>query len=341
MPTIERDINSSIGRFLKKNNIPKSYLEFDENLEDFEERVEKWLSVIDYEDKEVFTFLLENFTYITRKNLISILKVYYDQFKSKTSDFEESLFLPVTSFGGVFNGAVNIVECFQMAVRKEQYISKKNIAVNAQDFHKEFNLDSVKNIVFIDDIIGSGTTFKDFLYRTARTTPSLLKDKKLYVLSLYNLEKGVKLINDDLNEKAWEIDLINSTIMPNIFKDKNIYQQDVEKKIKEHKKIIKKYEEKVNPSDMDRVFRFGYKRSAILLAFYYNTPNNTLSTFWKEINGEWHPFFPRVPDEDKYSLKVSNSLKEIREHRDIKQSRLEFIQEQMELEERRRDYGGN
>lgn len=41
----------------------------------------------------------------------------------------------------------------------------------------------------------------------------------------------------------------------------------------------------------------GYEQSEALLAFFYDTPNNTLSSFWFE-NPDigWNPLFPRKRD---------------------------------------------
>lgn len=335
MIEVEPNLTKSIKNFLNKNNISEAFLEFDENLEDLQIKVEKWLSVIDIEDKETFILLFENLIYLTRINLIEKLKEYFIEYKKNVVNYESSIFLPVTSFGGVFNGAVNVIECFQKAIRDDRAISKKNIAMQPSDFYDEFNLEDVKNIVFIDDVIGTGNTFRDFLIRTGIKTPRLIQNKNIYLISIYNLDKGLNYILQDLNNAKWNITPINTKTITDIFSDKEIYPSGKEVVSKKHKVIVEKYEKRLN-KDNGGKYILGYKKSGILLSFYYNTPNNTLSTFWKRIDGEWNPLFPREDDRDKFNLNDKNMLKEMKKYRELKFSRLEFIKLQVEAEERRR-----
>lgn len=69
--------------------------------------------------------------------------------------------------------------------------------------------------------------------------------------------------------------------------------------------ICQKYGEKLYPKHP-----LGYDDSQLLIAFEYNTPNNTLPIIWSSTNNEssnietiWHPIFERR------KIKVNNKTK--------------------------------
>ncbi|QNK88339.1 hypothetical protein H7992_00645 [Sporosarcina sp. resist] len=318
-----------LNSFMETNNIDKEYMKYDSKLKNLASRTEKWLSKVTEEEKETFLYLLSKFTYMSRFNIEDRLRKLYSKYKEIEPNFKDTIFLSVTSFGGIYNGAVNILECFEEAVDSEEFISKKNIAIDPLSFFDSFNLDSVKNIVFLDDIVGSGDTFIDFIYRISSQLPDLISGRNLYLFSLINLEKGMDKVNELSVDLEWDIKVINETVEGKIFDNLSIYpNQDIKKK---HKKIIRKYEKVlIDKDENDEIYAMGYKKSSVMVAFYYNTPNNTLSTFWKENGDDWYPVFPRKKDHHKFKLKSENPFQEIREMKELKLKRKEFIKKQRE-----------
>ncbi len=61
---------------------------------------------------------------------------------------------------------------------------------------------------------------------------------------------------------------------------------------KEAESAVLKYEEQVGRDENGKSYVMGYEESKLLVGFHYETPNNTLCTFWR--HGEKHvPLFAR------------------------------------------------
>lgn len=318
--------------FYSNNNIEIDYIKYDSRLKNLEFKIDKWLNAIPVDHQEVFLFLLSNLKYMSRLMVEELIRDHYSYFKVIEPNYIDTIFIPVSSLGGIYNGAINIVECLEEALSEETEISKKNIPIDPRAYYETFDLDTVKNIVFIDDVIGSGDTFTDFLFRISSELPKLISDKKLYLLSLFNLKKGIENI-EKLNERDWDITILNPSLEDNIFDNQKIYSDKVIKET--HKSIIKKYEKQLVKDKSEEINCMGYKKSSILLSLFYNTPNNTLSTFWKE-SEDWFPIFPRKEDKHIYELKNKELLKEIKQSKKINLKRTEFIKMQIEKERKKK-----
>lgn len=326
---MKNNLNSDlyIDYFIKKNNIEKNYMEYDDKLNNFSSKVEKWLSKIKVEDQEAFGHLLKNYTYMTRINVRDSLYQQYQEYKEVEPTYEDTIFLPVSSYGGIYNGAINILESFEAAIEDQSEVTKKKIAIDPRTFFNSFDIQHIKNIVFLDDIIGSGETFTDFLIRISLELPELIEEKKLYLFSLINLEKGIQHLKDFSTDHEWEVNIINQKVKKSIFEDPLFYEDSETKN--EHKKIIKNYENiLVDNVKENEIYVMGYKKSSLLVSFYYNTPNNTLSVFWKGIENQWFPIFKRKEDEHQFLLKDKSVLEEIKDIKLRKIKRKEFFIEQ-------------
>jgi len=327
----EFDIANSVKKFIEYNEIDRNFMNYDKKLRYLDKKLEKWLSHIDSEDKKVFMKLFEKFLYYDRVKIIEDMESLYKKYKTIEEEFSDTIFLPVVSFGGVLNGAISMIECFKEATCDEKYVSKKHIATQPQDFNNEFDITKVKNIVLIDDVIGTGDTLIDSLYRLISTSPELLNNKKIYILSLINLKKGIENVKRFSKEKEWDLRFINDSYIESIFLNENLYPNETG--AREDKKIIRKYERKIASRNIDIM---GYRRSEALLAFYFNTPNNTLSTFWNKVDNEWSPFFPRDKDDVIFLKKKENSLDKIREMKELKKSKQYFLAKFMNEEKQSR-----
>lgn len=68
-------------------------------------------------------------------------------------------------------------------------------------------------------------------------------------------------------------------------------------------KVIEKYEEEIG-IEGEKNFVMGFGQCKILLSFYYNTPNNTICSFWKYTDKNIPPF-PR----DKYRRPTLDAIR--------------------------------
>ncbi|MFF2178019.1 hypothetical protein ACFVT8_16395 [Lysinibacillus sp. NPDC058147] len=280
MNSLETKIEDVLKKFFEKNDIDLDYVKFDSKLTALEKNSKAWIEQFDKTDMEVYLNLLGKFKYMTRLSVINELRNLFEVYKKIEPNYVDTIFVPVSSFGGIYNGAINIVECFEEVLEENDEITKKSIPIDPVAYYNTFDLSSVKNVVFLDDIIGSGDTFINFLYRISMDIPSLIGDRKIYLLSLFNLEKGINNI-EGMQDLDWDITLINTILEKSIFEDPSINEDQNKKKL--YKSVVRKYERRLAKEKSEEVYIMGYKRSEILLGLFYNTPNNTLSTFWKKM----------------------------------------------------------
>ena len=80
--------------FFSKNGINEDGDIEDERLENFEQKIEKWLENVESdEEKQIFIQLFTNFNYFTRKKFSVGLKDGYSQFKAIVGEeYKDSLF---------------------------------------------------------------------------------------------------------------------------------------------------------------------------------------------------------------------------------------------------------
>lgn len=299
------EIKKTIKEFINNNNIIPEFLVVDKKLSKLEEKIVEWLTPIPAEDRSYFLHLFQYFQYFNRGRIIEWFEKAYVDYMNYNLDGSETLFLPVCSFGGVMNGALSLFDCMNEA---DVALSKNRMAAQPRDFYDENIISEFSKIVLIDDIVGSGDTLIDFLERTSIKCPDFFLYKSIYILPIFCLEKGKENVLGYAKDMSLDITFLHTGSLDKIFDNPNIYPDN--EQARKAKKVIKRYEKKVASKD---VYTFGYKRSETLIAFYFNTPNNTLSTFHeKNEQIPWYPVFPRKKNGDALKLKETSLLHEIK-----------------------------
>lgn len=313
--------------FFSKNGIDEDGNIDDERLENFEQKIGNWLeNVKSDEEKQVFIQLFTNFNYFTRMKFSSGLKDGYSKFKGIVGEeYKDSLFLPLGSQGGIFNGAYEIMPLF----RRINRIDKTRIVMQTQDFLTKRDISSVKNIVLVDDFIGSGTTLKKYIELLKKDYMSFLENKCIYVIVVVVGKKGLESIGKLREETGLDIkEIIYHKRMEKAFTDlSGIFSNEKDRAYA--KKIIKKYEQNVAERPIDIM---GFKKSEGLIGFYYNTPNNTLAVFWdSKEESTWVPILPREKFENELPENKENvpmGLDEVRNSSENKKHTQERIKEE-------------
>lgn len=313
--------------FFSKNGINEDGDLEDERLEDFEQKIETWLENVESdEEKQIFIQLFNNFNYFTRMKFSLGLKDSYSKFKDIVGEeYKNSLFLPLGSQGGIFNGAYEIMPLF----RRINRIDKTRIVMQTQDFLTKRDTSSVQNIVLVDDFIGSGTTLIKYIKLLKKDYMSFLENKCIYVIVVVVGEKGLESIDKLRKETGLEIkEIIYHKRMEKAFTDlSGIFSNEKDRAYA--KKIIRKYEKNVAKRSIDIM---GFKNSEGLIGFYYNTPNNTLAVFWdSKEESTWVPILPREDFEDELPENKENvpmRLDEVRNSSENKKHTQERIKEE-------------
>ena len=152
----------------------------------------------------------------------------------------------------------------------------------------KYHLNKYVNIVFIDDIIGSGNQAIRFFNNHLINSTA-----KCFYISLYGFERGIEKINKEARfEMVFTCKTLSDEEMA--FSENSYIFKDPIKKA-ELKAFCENHGKKLYPE-----YPLGYDDSQALLVFPHNTPNNTLPIIWasseneKEIGVPWNPLCERI-----------------------------------------------
>ena len=251
----------------------------------FEEHVNNWLEFFDEEDKDVFLELLKHYRYFTRSQFRKIMNEFRRVIIEKLSlEIEQDNVLVITfpSKRGVASGGDVIRAIFEeVSIGK----FKKHQIISDTDKVDIKILDEIKYIFFVDDLVGSGTTMYGNIRGTYEKLQLNLKpDIKLFIITIYANEERIKKKIKELEEK--ENILIDSLyIHEGAQKCFEMEQLGDRNKREEYRAVVEKYEQLIEKNKLDgdeeKDSILGFQKGQLLVSFHYNTPNNTLSTFWR------------------------------------------------------------
>lgn len=294
---INDNIYSSNGKdrlcgLVLDRNIPREILETN---------LTHWLDNFDLDDQETFLALFSHFRYIPKNIFEYMVTCFVDRMKKELSEYDlkETLFVFVESPKGCKSGiddfAVALWECLKDEIRKEQLITHFSM------LNEERILEN-RNIIFVDDIIATGFSMVRNISRFFEKFPFCRNsDIKFYAASLFLTRRGKRYIEKKIDNMTFiaEEDLLKSA-----FRGDFIFTND-ELQCKED--CVLPYEVKAGKEYEGKKYVMGFSESKLLIGFYYEIPNNTLSTFWRHTE-DFTPLFPRS-SEHAFSHKLT--LKEI------------------------------
>ena len=194
METAQTIIKQTLEKFALNNQVELED-RYDKRLQNMDVKVNQWLSSIEQGDKVLFLKLLENFTYCNKEKVMSFCQHLYNKYKEKEPDkIDATLYVPVTAEGGIYCGADVIMHDFKYA----NGILKGRLIPRPFQFDQyDWNKDMINNIVLIDDIIGTGITFRNSLFDLMERCPSIFKEnRKIYLIALYICNRGKEKIKD-------------------------------------------------------------------------------------------------------------------------------------------------
>ncbi|WP_055475004.1 phosphoribosyltransferase-like protein [Gordonia sp. HS-NH1] len=151
----------------------------------------------------------------------------------------------------------------------------------------------LKRLVFIDDIMGSGTQareYSDKLLKYVRAADNGSEDPiEIWYFTLFARPDAMRRVRElpfDCVEAVHEIDDAERAFSPH----SRVYRTCPDSvTMEDGHHFAKKYGELLVPP-----FPCGYKDGQLLLGFEHNVPDNTLPVFWvNETSVDWEPVFPR------------------------------------------------
>ncbi len=149
-----------------------------------------------------------------------------------------------------------------------------------------------KVILLVDDIIGTGEQFSDFvntiILRSDKIQERFSNSRIIYFTPVAT-EFGTKDILNFIGEK---VELHSGIVLKKLFSENNdIWNKSTILPRDKIEKICQKYAKKLNINSRDLL---GYKDSQLLVAFQDHTPDNTIPLLWYK-NGsiEWENLLRR------------------------------------------------
>ena len=275
---------------------------YDKRIASLPEQIDEWLSHIHRDDHSLFLSLLSRYTYLTQAQCKlrygSVAALLQNELKAFDIPLSEVMFVTVESSASRATGADNVRADLKQQLFGEIY---KEQIVPAERNLKTEDLEQYKAIVFLDDIIGSGMTLWKHLHSFCeRFSINGCGKHKLFYACIVPRAHGIRHIRQNCKQNritayplfdvCWTEDAAFSTDSPE-------YTQAAK-----YEKMIDDYLHNDQKS-----FFMGFNKNRMLVSFYYNTPNNTLSTFWANVPEANHPPFLR--DGNQKSRPTVNALK--------------------------------
>lgn len=319
----EERINQAIIAFYNHNNI--NFKQYSETIDEYyltgkeydrkiapkslNNRVHKWLDNFEEDDKEYFLKLLEKFTYITKREYnhrISLITNYIFEVLLKCGiENKEVVFVLNESKYGIKSG--NSELSTSIWETNMEVISKKQL-VEVYSKLTQQDMKDIKAVVFIDDILATGFSLLDTIKTFFERFPyESFSDVKFYYSAVEKTNNAMRYISRKIKTLGLEIKpLIIGDALRQAFKGDYIFESN---NVKEIENKVRKYENKIGTDETEKIFTMGFRECKLLIAFKYETPNNTLCNFWR-VSNENFPVFERSSDK-KCTL---NDIKNVKKH---------------------------
>lgn len=247
-------------------------------------RLVEWLEGFEEEDRIYFLKLFESFTYITaiefECRMRLLCRELYEELGKEGISQEEILFVLTESRAGIKSGSTEISSALWKVNHGE--LEKKQI-IEAYSKAEAENVARARAVVFIDDILATGITLLNTVEAFfARFPYESFTDTKFYYTSIAWKRRAVRLIKKDLAARA-DKPVLTEFLPENASRElasafKNGCFSGEERRLAEQR--VARYEEEIG-QEGEKSYAMGYGKSKLLLAFAYETPNNTLCSFWK------------------------------------------------------------
>jgi len=287
-------------------------------------KVNAWLNNFSDDEKLHALYLLSQCIYFNDFQIKQLLISIYRDF------FEYPHIEMIRKRNGNTLDEAIITKEFQQVLSKTRFVSVGNPSESSSrlmyDFRNQNKLSKtlfineheilncpkdVENFVFLDDICGSGNQMVSYTRAVIPVINVNFPLAKTYYFLLLGTKEGKEFIRKNTN-----IDIVDSVLeLDNSFKAfhadsrvfKNVPPEIDTRKIhtftgRDGKRLMSSIFQRIDPlinhysldalSERDK---FGYKDGQYLIAFFHNTPDNTLPVFWyNEETITWNSIFKRA-----------------------------------------------
>lgn len=245
-----------------------------------------WTSNYDKEEKELLVKLLHNFDYYSHSSIIEIMKKLnlkiMEEYRVSSAD---SVISVVRKADGKLNSSYEY-----WLLHNEISDFGKGMYCDSIDEIAENYWVNIHKVVYVDDCCGTGEQFVEFIKRQKKS----FKNKQIILVVIEAVEDAKLYIKSELEKQGLNVEIVVYNKKEKALK--NMKEQEV--------MLFNKMSQK---QEISKNYVLGYKNAEALMAFYNNTPNDTLGLFWF-MSKKNKPIFPRELEE-RPGWKVINAEK--------------------------------
>ena len=248
----------------------------DERILKFKEELPHFLREFDDSSMPMIENLLYRFDYFSHENVNKRLVELYDKI---SEDYHLNPILTAYSTVKSKTGRINSSYDYISDFKSLNSISKNYVFTDVDTMAEHDEWHYFETVVLIDDICGSGDTLENFL----KDRYNIFKDKRIIYVVICAMSKAITRIERFASNNGFRVSVECSVKF-----DKALEDSELKCRKNEFKRLSKNLD--IYGQDI-----LGYKNSESLVAYYNNTPNNTLGVF-RKVTSKNHAIFPRDDD---------------------------------------------
>ena len=277
--------------------------------EEFGERIDNWLKAFDESEHQLLLSLLSQFYYYSEEKIKSKVKELYEKFLATKSEATESIvFTKIIKELGTSYSDI-LFNIFWLCNGLYDFCEPQILSL--LDGIDECQTPDI--ICIIDDYSGSGKTFVKTIDKLIEANQHIAQ-AHIFFLVLHITHTAVSLIQEYSKSTGIKIDVVYLDLSDKTFKEDYLYSQV------EARRHRLQYQELCAKNKTNADFVFGYEAIESLVAFHYNTPNNTLGLFWQDFTD----FLALFPRHKKQKTTLSQLQKNARKRKSAKETKAIF-----------------
>lgn len=261
------DFSTAKQAFLSRQVAP------DDRVQSFSDNYDSWTALFPAEVADMIASMVAHFDYYSHADVNQMLRELHSQFlrMSNLNDCD-ALHIYLKKRDGHINSSSDYWHDYRLCNSIDAGFCTDDIECISAD-----EWSHIQNIVIVDDCCGTGSSLEKFISSSNRQ----FTDKTIYYLVLHSLASADK--------KLKKIEQIYNVKIVLIFINK---RDKATKQISASESDIAKLISVSSSLGIPRKYHLGFERSEALMAFYNNTPNNTIGLFWFSAD-DYHAPFPR------------------------------------------------
>ena len=244
---------------------------------EFSERIERWLCAFSEEERPLLLNLLGHFLYYSEKRIKEKACILYEKFSKEYGEEKNVVYIPTIKQYGVGYSSL-FFDNFWLVNDLYDYAERNIISMLKEDIVPE-------KIAIVDDYSGTGNTIVTTLTELICANERI-RSAQIYVIVQHITKRALEFLQSASSSLSLKLHVIYLDYSEEAFKPDYLFER-----VESEKKRLS-YESICHRLDIEESNMLGYEEVQSLVAFYYNTPNNTLGLFWKDLN-EFTALFSR------------------------------------------------